>query len=94
MSYSELDVLSNAYAYKLNECGVKKGDIVAVISARSHELFIALIGILKLGAAYMPIDPDYPDERINNISELNTNDIDNYISFDINLNCISKINKY
>lgn len=67
MSYSELDVLSNAYAYKLNECGVKKGDIVAVISARSHELFIALIGILKLGAAYMPIDPDYPDERINNI---------------------------
>ena len=69
MSYSELDSLSNAYAYKLNECGVKKGDIVAVISARSHELFIALLGILKLGAAYMPIDPDYPDERINSRSE-------------------------
>ncbi|NLT09625.1 MAG: AMP-binding protein [Ruminococcus sp.] len=67
MSYSELDALSNAYAFKLSKFGVKKGDIVAVISARSHELFIALIGILKLGAAYMPIDPDYPDERINSI---------------------------
>jgi amino acid adenylation domain-containing protein len=67
MTYSELDRLSSAYAYELMKNGVKKGSIVSVVSARNHELFIALIGILKVGAAYLPIDPDYPDERIKNI---------------------------
>jgi non-ribosomal peptide synthetase component F len=44
--------------------GVLPGDIVAIKMARSIEMVIAILGTLKSGGAYMPIDPDYPQERI------------------------------
>jgi amino acid adenylation domain-containing protein len=64
LSYGELDRLSGESARKLREKGVSRGDIVAVKMEPCVELAIELFGILKAGAAYLPIDPAYPGERI------------------------------
>ncbi len=64
MSYRELNEKSNCVARVLREKGVQLGDIAAVIADPSFEMFIGILGILKAGAAYLPIDPDYPEDRI------------------------------
>ncbi|MFC9712568.1 amino acid adenylation domain-containing protein [Paenibacillus sp. NPDC056933] len=64
LTYKELHKRSNQMARVLKKAGVKRGTIVAVAAKRSSELMIALYGILKAGGAYLPIDPDYPAERI------------------------------
>lgn len=64
LTYSELNDRAEKVAYKLREYGVCADDIVGVIMYRSLEMIIGIIGIHKAGAAYMPIDPDYPDDRI------------------------------
>ena len=51
-------------AARLLERGVVPGDIVGICMERSPELVIALLAIMKTGAAYLPLDPDYPPERI------------------------------
>ncbi|MDP4182352.1 MAG: amino acid adenylation domain-containing protein, partial [Bacillota bacterium] len=63
ITYSELNVRVNKLARHLREIGVKRGSLVAVILKRSIDLYIAILGVLKAGAAYIPIDPTYPDER-------------------------------
>ncbi|WP_146154561.1 non-ribosomal peptide synthetase, partial [Chitinophaga ginsengisoli] len=56
---------SNRLAHYLRlECGVGAGSVVGLLSGRSTTTVIALLGILKSGAAYLPIDTDYPVERI------------------------------
>jgi len=64
LSYNELYIKSNQVANLLLEKGVKKGDIVSVVVDRSVEMIIVLLGILKAGAAYLPLDPQYPKSRI------------------------------
>ncbi len=64
MSYGELDRETASLAAYLAEAGVLPGDIVAVSAPRSMELVIALVATLRAGAAYLPIDPDYPRRRI------------------------------
>lgn len=64
LSYDELNKRSNQLARFLSECDVKKGTIVSICIDRSFEMMIGIIAILKSGAAYVPIDPDYPVERI------------------------------
>lgn len=64
LTYTELHKRSNQMARMLKKKGVQRGTIVAVAAKRSSELMIALYGILKAGGAYLPIDPDYPAERI------------------------------
>jgi len=66
-SYKELNGLANGVAWKLKEQGVKRGDIVAILSKRSYELVVAVLAILKAGAAYLTIDSNYPDDRIKTI---------------------------
>ena len=69
VTYKELDEKSNKVArYLINE-GVNKGDYVGVIAKRSIETIVNLLGILKSGAAYIPVDPEYPIERINYIKD-------------------------
>ncbi|WP_034328484.1 non-ribosomal peptide synthase/polyketide synthase [Alkaliphilus transvaalensis] len=63
MTYGELNARANQVARILVEKGVKPDTIVAIMADRSFEMVIAIFGILKAGAAYMPIDPDYPEER-------------------------------
>ena len=67
LSYKLLDERSNKLAYYLATVGVKDGMLVPVCINRSTELLVAILGILKVGAAYVPIDPEYPQERIDYI---------------------------
>ncbi|UCH95078.1 MAG: amino acid adenylation domain-containing protein, partial [Candidatus Aminicenantes bacterium] len=64
ISYRELDKKSNQLAHKLIEKGVGTDNFVAIMIERSAEMIIGILGILKTGGAYLPIDPDYPQNRI------------------------------
>ncbi|HEY2491660.1 MAG TPA: amino acid adenylation domain-containing protein [Paenibacillus sp.] len=63
-SYNDLDVRSNQLAAALREQGVLPGIVVGVMVKRSIDMIVALLGVLKAGGAYLPIDPDYPVNRI------------------------------
>lgn len=64
ISYRELDEASDKAASYLLQSGVKPGCRVGLMAERSPGMIISILGILKTGAAYVPIDPDYPRERI------------------------------
>ncbi len=64
LTYYELNIEANRIAHGLIEKGVKPGDIVAFALPRNSCLIPVMFGILKAGAAYLPIDMDYPQERI------------------------------
>lgn len=64
LTYKQLNVQVNKAAEMLIEKGLKKGDIVGLISGRSADTIIGIMGILKAGCAYLPIDPSYPVKRI------------------------------
>lgn len=64
LSYAELDTKSNQLAHLLQQVGVASGDRVAVLLNRELETYVAILGSLKAGAAYVPIDPANPEERI------------------------------
>ncbi|MBG9476032.1 AMP-binding protein, partial [Lysinibacillus sphaericus] len=55
---------ANVLAHKLRELGVRPDDFVAIMAERSIEMIAGIYGIIKAGAAYVPIDPTYPEERI------------------------------
>ena len=63
-TYKELDIYSNIIANYLKEKGIKNRDFVALKMSRIKEFVPAIIGIQKSGAAYIPIDPAYPNDRI------------------------------
>jgi amino acid adenylation domain-containing protein len=63
LTYRELDERSNQLAHLLHERGVKKGDRVGMYFPKSVESLIAMFGIMKAGAAYVPLDPDQPAAR-------------------------------
>lgn len=64
LSYAELNRRANQMAHLLIQRGVGTEDIVALAVPRSLETIIALLGIVKAGAAYLPLDPDYPEQRL------------------------------
>jgi len=64
LTYRELNERSGRLACLLIEKGVKPDIIVGIMLERSLEMIIAILGILKAGGAYLPIDPEYPPERI------------------------------
>ena len=64
LSYAELDARSDRIAASLVQRGVGRGDIVGLWFRRSVDLHIAILGILKAGAAYLPFDADAPIERV------------------------------
>lgn len=63
-TYAELDNWSSAIATELENQGVGPGDVVAVSMVRSPQLMAAIFAVLKTGAAYLPIDSEYPADRI------------------------------
>lgn len=64
LTYRELNKKANQLASILQSKGVSKESIIGVMVDRSLEMIIGMVGILKAGAAYLPIDPNYPNERI------------------------------
>ncbi|AHH99514.1 amino acid adenylation domain-containing protein [Kutzneria albida] len=64
VSYVDLHARANRLANLLTERGVGPGHTVAISLPRSVDLVAALVGVLKTGAAYLPVDPDYPADRI------------------------------
>jgi non-ribosomal peptide synthetase component F len=64
LTYRELDHRSNRLARHLIRCGVRPGALVGVCLERSAGLIVTLLAILKAGAAYLPIDPASPAERL------------------------------
>jgi len=64
MSYAELDRRADALAHRLQRLGVGPDSIVAVLLDRSEDLVVALLGVLKAGGAFMPLDPAQPPNRL------------------------------
>jgi acyl-CoA synthetase (AMP-forming)/AMP-acid ligase II len=64
MTYRDLDAVSNQLAWVLREAGIEKGDRVGICLNKSIEEIVAIYGILKAGAVYVPIDPSSPVQRV------------------------------
>ncbi|MFC4634985.1 amino acid adenylation domain-containing protein [Dokdonia ponticola] len=70
ITFNELESLSNKMAiYLKNEFSIQKQDLVAIKLHRSEWMQIAIVAVLKLGATYIPIDPDYPQQRLEYIQK-------------------------
>jgi len=64
LTYGELNCRANQLAHYLQKLGVKPDELVGICLERSLDMIVGLLAILKVGGAYVPIDPDYPQERI------------------------------
>ena len=64
LSYAELNARANQLAHHLTSLGVGPGMLVGLCMERSVDLVVGVLGILKAGAAYVPMDPTYPKERL------------------------------
>lgn len=63
-SYDEVNQRANVIATKLIQSGVSTGDYVALVTDRTANIIFGILGIAKAGAAYVPVDPNYPTDRI------------------------------
>ncbi len=63
ITYAELDRGSNQLAHELAALGVRDGTLVGICLERSVDLLVAMLGVLKSGGAYVPIEPTYPPQR-------------------------------
>lgn len=64
LSYAELSARTQDLALYLQSLGVKPDSVVALCVERSLDMMIGIMGIVQAGGAYMPLDPDYPDDRL------------------------------
>src|SRR3569623_160444 len=70
LSYRELNEISNQLSdYLRTNYHIKADDLVGLLLDRSEWMVIAMLGVLKSGAAYVPVDPTYPEERISYVLE-------------------------
>ena len=63
-SYAELDARVNQLTHALLEAGVQRGDLVGVAMPRDADLLVAILGVQRAGAAYLPLEPTYPADRL------------------------------
>jgi len=64
VTYGELEQQANRFAHHLRRQGLQNEDIVSIFLERSVAFYVVMLGVLKAGAAYVSIDTDYPDDRI------------------------------
>lgn len=95
ITYKELNELSNQIAHTFFELGIKQNDTVAVYINRNEFLIATLIAILKCGATYIPIDPEYPEERVKYIlnNSKSKHIITNFTNYDFENANIININE-
>jgi amino acid adenylation domain-containing protein len=65
LTYRELNIRANQLAHHLQQLGVVPDTLVGICVERSFEMIIGVLGILKAGGAYLPLDPSYPQARLN-----------------------------
>ncbi len=75
MTYKELNDRSNQLARRLKEKGVGPNSMVGVMIERSLDMIVSIVGVLKAGGAYLPIEPSYPEDRIRFILENSNSNI-------------------
>ena len=68
-TYTEVDRIANQFANYLNNKGIGPEDKVVILLPRSLQVPVMMLGVLKAGAAYIPLDPEIPAERVNFIME-------------------------
>lgn len=83
ITYNDLDKMSSMLAETIRKSNVGKNDLVGILCGRSIELFVSILATLKAGAAYVPIDRIYPEDRIKYI--LNDSKTSIILTDDINL---------
>lgn len=86
-TYKELNERINSLAHYLINSGIKQHDIVGIMLHRSPEMIIGIIATLKIGATYLPIDPEYPIDRINYM--LSDSDAKNILVHNSTLNLLN-----
>ncbi len=64
LTYAELEAQSNVVAHSLRQRKVQSEGVVGVMMERGTDMLVAMLGIMKAGCAFLPLDPDYPAERI------------------------------
>ncbi|WP_414542076.1 amino acid adenylation domain-containing protein [Nostoc sp. CCY0012] len=64
LTYFELNNHANQLAHHLQKLGIKPDMLVGICTENSLQMFVGILGILKAGAAYLPLDPTYPQERL------------------------------
>ena len=69
LTYKELNEKANSLAYFLREKGTTRNDLIGIMVNRSLEMIVSILAVLKSGGAYIPIDPTYPEDRINYMLE-------------------------
>ena len=69
LAYGELDRLASRLAGRLRRGGARPNQLVAVVMEKGWEQVVAVLGVLKSGAAYLPLDPDLPAERLCHLLE-------------------------
>ena len=69
VTYRELEARANALAHRLIEVGVGRDSVVALVQDRSVDMVVAIVGVLKAGGAYLPIDPEAPADRVRYLLE-------------------------
>lgn len=69
LTYKELDKASDDLAVILREHGIERGHLVAIATPRNEQMLVALMAVAKTGAAYLPLDPSDPGDRLSKILE-------------------------
>lgn len=69
LTHADLDARANQMAHRLRQMGVGRGHLVGVSLRRGHALVIALLAVMKAGAAYVPLDPEFPPSRLDFIAK-------------------------
>jgi len=64
LTYRELNARANRLAHYLRSLGVGPETCVGILVERSHEMVVTILGVLKAGGCYLPLDPGYPMERL------------------------------
>ncbi|MFE9097041.1 amino acid adenylation domain-containing protein [Streptomyces sp. NPDC007264] len=69
LSYQDLDALACRQAHELADRGVRPGELVGVYALPGSAMIASILGVLKAGAAYVPLDPEYPEQRLDYLIE-------------------------